>query len=90
MTREQRSTSGQYNPLLLLEIIVGLVFIALILIYCSDRREVCKVCTTITYIYGEPADSVRGVYCGNDLLRVDGRIIQSDHGKSLYYVTRCD
>lgn len=63
------------------------LFIALIMIYCSDRRESCKICTTITYVYGEPADSVKGVYCGDDL-RIDGRIIEVHKG--LYYVTRCE
>ena len=66
---------------------IGLI-IALILIYCSDKKEACKICTTTEYRFGEPVDSVKGVYCGSDVEKLDGRIIEIH--KSWYFVVRCE
>jgi hypothetical protein len=62
------------------------VLLFILAIANCEKPQSCKTCVTVTYIYGEPADSVKGVYCGDDL-RIDGRVVEVR--KSLYYVTTC-
>jgi len=63
-----------------------LIFILLALLFSCEKPERCMTCTTVEYVYGEPADSVSGVYCGDDM-RINGRVVEVR--KSLYYVTTC-